>query len=108
MQSDVERGGKGKFRGGAGVVRALRILTDAEATILSERRTRGPYGLQGGEQGKPGRNVLISGKKEHQLAGKASVSMQEGDIIRIETPGGGGFFGVDNRKHHPGIIVKKA
>ncbi len=97
-------GGKGKFRGGAGVVRALRILTDAEATILSERRTRGPYGLQGGEQGKPGRNVLISGKKEHQLAGKASVSMEEGDVIRIETPGGGGFL----RKHRPDTIVKKA
>ena len=97
-------GGKGKFRGGAGVVRALRILTEAEATILSERRTRGPYGLQGGEQGKPGRNVLISGKKEHQLAGKASVSMEEGDVIRIETPGGGGFL----RKHRPDTIVKKA
>ena len=93
-------GGKGKFRGGAGVVRALRILTEAEATILSERRTRGPYGLQGGEQGKPGRNVLISGKKEHQLAGKASVSMEEGDVIRIETPGGGGFFPETPPRHN--------
>ena len=85
-------GGTGKFRGGAGVVRALQLLTDAEVTILSERRTRGPYGLQGGEPGKPGRNVLISDGEEHPLAGKVSISTREGDVIRIETPGGGGYF----------------
>ena len=84
-------GGAGKFRGGAGVIRALKLLTDAEVTILSERRSRGPYGLQGGESGKPGRNVLISDGEEHPLSGKVSVSAREGDIIRIETPGGGGF-----------------
>ena len=84
-------GGVGKFRGGAGVVRALQMLTDVEVTILSERRTRGPYGLQGGAQGQPGRNVLISEGEEHPLAGKVSISTREGDIIRIETPGGGGF-----------------
>ncbi len=84
-------GGVGKFRGGAGVVRALQVLTDAEVTILSERRTRGPYGLQEGAQGQPGRNVLISEGEEHPLAGKVSISTREGDIIRIETPGGGGY-----------------
>lgn len=84
-------GGPGKFRGGAGVIRALKLLTDAEVTILSERRTRGPYGLQGGESGEPGRNVLISDGEEHALNGKVSVAVHEGDIIRIETPGGGGF-----------------
>jgi N-methylhydantoinase B len=84
-------GGAGKFRGGAGVIRALRLLTDAEVTILSERRTRGPYGLQGGEAGQPGCNVLISGGEEYPLAGKVSVSTREGDVIRIETPGGGGY-----------------
>ncbi len=84
-------GGTGKFRGGAGVIRALRLLTDAEVTILSERRTRGPYGLQGGEPGQPGRNLLISDEEEHLLDSKVSVSTSEGDVIRIETPGGGGF-----------------
>ena len=84
-------GGAGKFRGGAGVIRALKLLTDAEVTILSERRNRGPYGLQGGESGEPGRNVLISDGEEQPLAGKVSVSTSEGDVIRIETPGGGGF-----------------
>ena len=85
-------GGAGKFRGGAGVVRALRMLTDAEITILSERRTRGPYGLQGGAPGQPGCNVLVSDGEERPLSGKVSISTSEGDIIRIETPGGGGFF----------------
>ncbi len=85
-------GGAGKFRGGAGIVRAVQMLTDAEVTILSDRRTRGPYGLRGGEPGQPGRNVLISNGKTQQLAGKVSISTCEGDIIRIETPGGGGFL----------------
>ena len=84
-------GGAGKFRGGSGVVRALRILTDAEVTILSERRTHGPYGLQGGEAGQPGNNSLISNGEEHPLLGKVSISAREGDIIQIETPGGGGY-----------------
>ena len=73
------------------------MLTDAEVTILSERRTRGPYGLQGGEPGEPGCNVLISNGEEHPLAGKVSRSAREGDIIRIETPGGGGFFTQHNK-----------
>ncbi|MDE0425953.1 MAG: hydantoinase B/oxoprolinase family protein [Candidatus Poribacteria bacterium] len=90
-------GGVGQFRGGDGVVRAVQMLTDAEVTILSERRTRGPYGLQDGEPGQPGRNVLISDGEAQPLAGKVSISTSNGDIIRIETPGGGGFF-----------IVKKA
>jgi N-methylhydantoinase B len=93
VQYGIRRGtgGAGKFRGGAGVVRALRILTEAEVTILSERRTRGPYGLQGGKPGQPGRNVLISNGEERPLSGKVSISTREGDTIRIETPGGGGF-----------------
>lgn len=87
-------GGAGQFRGGDGVVRGVQMLTDAEVTILSERRTRGPYGLRGGKPGQPGRNVLISDGAEEPLAGKVSISTNEGDIIRIETPGGGGFFSV--------------
>ena len=84
-------GGAGKFRGGDGVVRSLRLLTDATVTILSERRTRAPYGLQGGEAGKPGRNAVRRQSTEHLLAGKVSVSAREGDIVQIETPGGGGY-----------------
>ena len=84
-------GGVGKFRGGDGVVRSLQLLTDAEVTILSERRTRGPYGLQGGEAGEPGRNVMLRNGEAHPLAGKASVSARAGDVVQIETPGGGGY-----------------
>ena len=84
-------GGAGEFRGGDGVVRALRFLTDAEITLLSDRRERGPYGLQGGAAGTPGRNVLLRGDKEHLLPGKVTVSVQEGDVVQIETPGGGGY-----------------
>ena len=83
-------GGDGRFRGGDGVIRSLRFLTDAEVTILSERRTHRPYGLQGGEPGEPGQNVLISDGAPQILAGKVAVSVREGDVIRIETPGGGG------------------
>ena len=84
-------GGAGEFQGGAGIVRSLRLLTDAEITILSERRVFQPYGLQGGEKGQLGRNVLIRDGKEQPVAGKATFSIKEGDIIQIETPGGGGY-----------------
>lgn len=88
-------GGAGKFRGGAGIVRSLRLLTDAEVTILSERRVFSPYGLQGGEKGQIGRNVLIRDGEEHSLAGKITFSVDEGDIVQIETPGGGGYGKVE-------------
>ena len=52
-------GGAGAHRGGDGIVREFRFLAPAEVTILSDRRVRGPYGLQGGEAGKPGRNTLL-------------------------------------------------
>jgi len=91
-------GGRGKFRGGAGVVRSLRLLTDAEVTILSERRALSPYGLQGGEAGQPGRNVLIRDEVEQPLAGKATFSASEGDVIQIETPGGGGYGKAEKQK----------
>ncbi len=84
-------GGAGKFQGGAGIVRSLKLLTDAEVTILSERRVFQPYGLQGGEHGHLGRNVLIRDDEEQSLAGKATFPIRKGDIIQIETPGGGGY-----------------
>lgn len=93
-------GGEGEFRGGSGVVRSLRLLTDAEVTILSERRVFPPYGLQDGESGQLGRNVLIRDGEEQTLAGKTTFSVHEGDVVQIETPGGGGFgkAKVDERK----------
>jgi len=83
-------GGGGRFRGGDGVVREIELLSDARVTILSDRRKIRPYGLNGGEAGATGRTVLISGGKERTLAGKDSTDARAGDVIRIETPGGGG------------------
>ncbi len=84
-------GGAGRFRGGDGIVRELEFLAPAEVTILSDRRMKGPYGLSGGAQGAKGKNTLLRGKKAVRLEGKARFEVEEGDIVRIETPGGGGF-----------------
>lgn len=84
-------GGEGEYRGGSGVIRSFRLLTNAEVTILSERRVFCPYGLQGGENGKSGSNVLIQDGNEQEISGKATFSIQKGDIVKINTPGGGGF-----------------
>jgi N-methylhydantoinase B len=85
-------GGKGRRRGGDGLVREIELLTDCHVSILSERRAKAPYGLAGGDAGRPGRNSLIkqNGRKE-KLPGKASFNAPAGSIIRIETPGGGGY-----------------
>ena len=85
-----ESGGGGRFRGGDGVVREIEMLSDARVTILSDRRKTRPYGLGGGEAGAAGRTVLVSEGREHLMAGKDSVHARAGDVIRIETPGGGG------------------
>ena len=58
-----------------------------EVTILSDRRERGPYGLCGGEPGQPGRNTLDS----RVVPAKANFQTQAGAVLRIETPGGGGW-----------------
>jgi N-methylhydantoinase B len=84
-------GGGGRFRGGDGVVREIELLSDAQVTILSDRRKTRPYGLKGGEPGEPGRTVLISGRSEKVLSSKDSTRARAGDIIRVETPGGGGY-----------------
>ena len=85
-------GGRGRFRGGDGIVRELEALGPAEVTILSDRRRYAPYGLEGGEPGKVGRNVLLMPDgTERELGGKASVRVEAGTVVRVETPGGGGY-----------------
>ena len=84
-------GGAGQHRGGDGVVRELRFLASAEVTILSDRRIHGPWGLKGGDAGRSGRNTLVRGKREIRLPGKVRLESQPGDLLRIETPGGGGW-----------------
>jgi N-methylhydantoinase B len=80
-------GGQGRHRGGDGVVRELEVLEDCRASILSERRAHRPAGAHGGEPGAVGRN-LLNGRN---LPAKVTVELAPGDVLRIETPGGGGF-----------------
>jgi N-methylhydantoinase B len=84
-------GGRGRHDGGDGLVREIQILGDAELTVLSERRRIGPYGLFGGEPGSTGRNILIRKGRRREMPGKFRASLEEGDTLRIETPGGGGY-----------------
>lgn len=84
-------GGEGKFKGGRGLVREIKLLTDAEVSVISERRVLAPYGLCGGKPGKCGKNIIISGKNTKEMPGKFHAELAENDIIRIETPGGGGY-----------------
>ena len=85
-------GGAGKFQGGDGIVRELELLADADVTLLADRRSRGPYGLQGGSDGTPGRTEVLhhDGRRE-VLPGKASVRAKKGTRVRVESPGGGGW-----------------
>ena len=84
-------GGPGRHRGGNGIVREIEFLTPAQATLLTERRRIGPYGLRGGSNGRPGGNLLIRPAGEIPLAGKVRVTLKTGDRVRISTPGGGGW-----------------
>ena len=84
-------GGRGRRNGGDGLTREIRLLADAEITVLSERRARGPYGLYGGLPGKKGKNTIIRDGVAEERPGKFSCPLKKGDRIRIETPGGGGY-----------------
>ena len=85
-------GGRGKFRGGDGVIREIRFLTKAQVTLLSDRRKFAPYGLNGGESGAPGSNTLTrSGGRKEEMPSKFTTWVQPGDILSIQTPGGGGW-----------------
>ena len=80
-------GGAGRFRGGDGVVRELEVLAPCRLSLLTERRARQPQGVEGGEPGAAGRNLLNG----EPLPAKVTRPLEAGDVVRIETPGGGGF-----------------
>jgi N-methylhydantoinase B/oxoprolinase/acetone carboxylase alpha subunit len=79
--------GQGRHRGGDGVVREVEVLEGCRASIISERRARRPAGAHGGGPGAPGRNLL----NVQELPAKTTFDLSAGDVLRIETPGGGGF-----------------
>lgn len=84
-------GGEGKYRGGDGVVREIKFLTDVSISLITERRLSSPYGINGGRAGKPGRNILVVNNRKVELPPKKTFNVKKGDTIRIETPGGGGW-----------------
>ncbi len=87
-------GGQGVHPGGAGIVRRLEFLRPLQVSMLSERRGPDPpFGLKGGGSGELGRNQLLrKGAREPvDLGGKFAIDVEPGDVLIIETPGGGGF-----------------
>jgi N-methylhydantoinase B len=84
-------GGAGLYRGGDGVVREIELLTEAQVGLLCDRRRFGPYGLAGGRPGAKGKNTLIVDGRPRQLPSKCGLYAPAGAILRVETPGGGGW-----------------
>ena len=85
-------GGGGRFRGGLGIRRAIKVLiNNATLSLQSERRKYPPKGLCGGENGRAGKNYLIRSKKRLNLPSKVTMQLEKKDIVVIETPGGGGY-----------------
>jgi N-methylhydantoinase B len=80
-------GGEGRHRGGDGLVRELRALEPATLSLITDRRRHAPQGLAGGEPGRPGRN-LVNGV---EVAPKVTLELDAGDVVTVETPGGGGW-----------------
>ncbi len=92
----ADSGGAGARRGGDGAVRRIRFLAPMEAALLSSRRLNAPQGVAGGRPGSPGRQRLIAASGAvSELPGCFSVTVALGDVIEIQTPGGGGFGPVD-------------
>jgi N-methylhydantoinase B len=89
--------GSGRWYGGAGLIREIAFLAPATISLLTERRSHAPYGLQGGEPGAAGCNTLVHADgREKSLASKVVLDVQAGERLRIETPGGGGLGRVDS------------
>ena len=97
----ADSGGKGKYCGGDGLIREIELLADAQVTLLSDRRKFRPYGLAGGEPGKSGAALHLRADRSvraaragqshtEEIPAKSSIQAKKGDVVRIETPGGGG------------------
>jgi 5-oxoprolinase (ATP-hydrolysing) len=86
-------GGAGEFPGGDGMVREMEFLAALDVSLLTSRRTTAPYGAHGGEPGQPGRNLLrrAGAADFSELPPAVQINVGPGDVLRIETPGGGGW-----------------
>ena len=86
-RSSYGSGGAGRHRGGDGIERAIRVLEPATLSLLTDRRRHRPAGLEGGEPGCVGANLV----GDEELPPKATRALAEGDVVRVRTPGGGGY-----------------
>lgn len=84
-------GGAGKYRGGDGIVREIELLVPMQVGMLSDRRKFGPYGLAGGSPGATGKNELEVSGRRTRVPAKGSFYAPAGAVVRIESPGGGGW-----------------
>jgi N-methylhydantoinase B/oxoprolinase/acetone carboxylase alpha subunit len=92
-----DSGGAGVARGGDGIVREIEMLEAVTVSLITERRVSRPWGLAGGEAGAAGENWLLPGGDEsraERLPDKCTVRLQAGDVLRVCTPGGGGYGSV--------------
>ena len=88
----VDSGGPGEYRGGLGIVRAFKLLEEATLTIMTDRVKTMPWGLNGGLPGKPGEHYIIRrGCSRIRLPCKTTITLEKGDVVYINTPGGGGY-----------------
>jgi N-methylhydantoinase B len=84
-------GGGGRYPGGDGVVRSIRVLEPATVSLLTDRRRHRPHGARGGESGTPGRNLLGEGAEQTELPPKTTLRLDAGEVVTVVTPGGGGW-----------------
>lgn len=94
-------GGAGAAVGGEGIERDLMVLEDVTVSLITERRTTPPPGLAGGEPGAVGENWLLPAGDEsraERLPDKCTLRLTVGDVLRMLTPGGGGW---GRRIYHP-------
>jgi N-methylhydantoinase B/oxoprolinase/acetone carboxylase alpha subunit len=84
-------GGMGAHRGGEGIIREYEFRVPVDLTVISERRRFAPYGANGGRAGSKGRNTIISRGRKIVIGSKGNVKLRPGDVLRVETPGGGGY-----------------
>jgi N-methylhydantoinase B/oxoprolinase/acetone carboxylase alpha subunit len=89
-----ESGGAGLAPGGEGIERDVQVLEDCTVSLITERRVSAPWGLAGGEPGSPGENLLLPGgdaTQAERLPDKCTMQLHAGDVLRMLTPGGGGW-----------------
>jgi N-methylhydantoinase B len=91
-------GGLGKWSGSNGIRRSIQLLAnEGILSIQSERRNKAPFGLFGGNNGSKGKNFLKTAEERIQLPSKVTREIKKGDIVIIETPGGGGYGKIESK-----------